>query len=80
MRNLSRVLALSAALILAVLAIPVAADPTGHCLVRCQGLPFRAAYSVFTTQAACCSGNVPNECPPDKPPVPHSWNAMLCAG
>ncbi len=79
MRNLSRILALNAVLILTGLAIPVSADPTGHCLVRCYGLPLRGAYSVTATQADCCAGNVPNECPPDKPPIPHSWNAVPCA-
>ena len=77
MRNLSRILALNAALILAGLTIPVSATPMATCLVKCVD-PMSGTYTVVATYGDCCSGNIPNYCPSGSTPVPISWNYNRC--
>jgi hypothetical protein len=78
MRNLSRVFALNAALILTGLTIPASAATYGRCLVRCSGLGPAASYTFSATQGDCCSGNYPNRCPAGSTPITVSWNSMRC--
>lgn len=78
MRNLSRVLGLSAALILTGLTIPASASSLGTCLVRCAGAPPGSSYTITTTRADCCSGNFPNSCPAGSTPYGASWNGSRC--
>jgi len=79
MRNLSRALALAAALILTGLTAQASAAPLGSCFVRCFGAGFPPpSYTVSATQADCCSGNIPNHCPAGSTPVPSSWNSSRC--
>jgi hypothetical protein len=77
MKNLSRVLGLSTALILTGLTIPASASTLGNCFVRCAGAP-GSNYSITTTRADCCSGNVPNFCPAGSTPYGASWNSLRC--
>jgi hypothetical protein len=77
MRNLSRILALNAALILAGLTIPVSATSMGTCLVKCVD-PRAGTYTDVTTAGDCCSGNITNHCPSGSTPVPISWNYIHC--
>lgn len=80
MQNLTRVLSLTAALVLAALTIPASAQTTGSCSVRCQGSGIPpVTYTVSATKADCCSGNVPNNCPAGSTPVVVSWNSTRCA-
>jgi hypothetical protein len=79
MRNLSRSLALAAALILTGLTVQASAAPLGSCFVRCFGSGFPpASYTVSATKADCCSGNVPNYCPAGSTPGAVSWNSTRC--
>lgn len=80
MRNLSRILALNAVLILAGLTIPVSAASYGRCQVRCEGLGPAASYTFSATEGDCCSGNYPNRCPAGSDPITVSWNYLRCAG
>ena len=78
MRNLSRALALAAALILTGLTAQVSADILGTCYVRCQGTT-RSSYTTPTTYADCCTWDVPNSlCPAGTTAIPMSWNYMRC--
>jgi hypothetical protein len=77
MRNLSRTLALSAALVLTALTIPAVASPLGNCAVRCVN-PIAPGYTTSTTKADCCSGNYTNHCPAGSTPVTTSWNGQRC--
>lgn len=78
MRYLARILALNAALILTGLTVQASASSFGECRVRCSGAGL-TTYTVYTTQADCCSGNYPNHCPAGSTPVTLSWNSMRCA-
>jgi hypothetical protein len=80
MRNLFRILALNAALVLAALTIPVSAASLGRCQVRCEGLGPTGSYTFSATQGDCCSGNYPNHCPAGSTPITVSWNNLRCAG
>lgn len=77
MRNLSRALALAAALVLTVLTVQASAATWGNCFVRCYGA-LGSSYTVTATYADCCSGNIPNYCPPGSDAVPGSWNGARC--
>ena len=76
MRNLSRIFALSAALILTGLTIPAFASTQGTCLVRCG--PGSGYYYVTTTSVDCCSENFPDYCPAGSTPYGASWNGSRC--
>jgi len=79
MRNLSRALALTTALVLATLALPASAETLRECFIRCSGTPL-VTYTVLTTWGGCCSPNpdFPNNCPAGSEPIPISWNKMRC--
>lgn len=79
MRNLSRTLALTAALLLTGLTTTVSAQTLGSCHVRCLGAFPIQSYTISTTKADCCSGNYANHCPAGTTPVTGSWNGMRCA-
>jgi hypothetical protein len=79
MRNLSRTIALTAALTLTALAGLVSAAPLGSCRVRCLGSGFPpVTYTFSATQSDCCSGNYPNHCPAGSTPATLSWNSTRC--
>jgi hypothetical protein len=78
MRNLSRILALNAALILTALTLPASASTLGSCFVRCMGA-LGSSYTVSATKEDCCSGNYANHCPAGSTPVTGSWNGLRCA-
>jgi len=78
MRNLSRILALNAALILTALTIPASASTLGSCSVRCVN-PLAPGYTFSATKADCCSGNYANHCPAGSTPITTSWNGLRCA-
>jgi len=78
MRNLTRFLALTAAVTVTALTLPASAATLGTCSVRCVN-PLAPGYSFSATQADCCSGNYANHCPAPSTPVTTSWNGLRCA-
>ena len=77
MRNLSRALALAAALILTVLTGQASAATIRDCFVKCEGA-IASSYTIGMTYADCCLGYGPYYCPAGSTPIPMSWNHMRC--
>ena len=77
MRNLSRALALAAALVLTVLTGQASAETIRNCFVKCEGAA-ASSYTFGTTYANCCTWDVENHCPAGSTPIPMSWNSMRC--
>ena len=81
MRNLTRSIALAAALTVTALTAPtsVSSQSLGNCLVWCLGSGFPpVTYNVSTTKSDCCFGNFTNHCPAGSTPAARSWNSARC--